>query len=382
VSENFFEEQSEQSQIKAAIVSNYFWSWAKVITGFQKSGKKEQKIAYIDLFAGRGRYGDGKKSTPLLILEHAIADDTFRKSLVTMFNDGADENVSILNRQIDALDGIGTLTHKPGVYCNQVGDEIVKTFDAWKRIPTLMFVDPWGYKGLSLRLINSVLKNWACECIFFFNYNRINMGLSNPVVKAHMEALFGEERATKLRKRLEDMDPANRELTIVEELAQALKEMGGKYVLPFCFKNKDGTRTTHHLVFVSKHPLGYKIMKRVMAEESSTTEQGVASFAYNPAEKTDRERQPLLFELSRPLDELEGMLLDIFAGKTLTMVEIYDQHNVDRPYTDSNYKQVLRKMELAGTITAQPPHTARPKRKGEVTFADTVRVTFPQKPKR
>jgi len=359
MSENFFEEQSEQSQIKAAIVSTYFWSWAKVITGFQKREMKEQKIAYIDLFAGRGRYGDGKKSTPLLILEQAIADETFRNCLVTVFNDGADENVSILKREIGTLDGIGTLKHKPGVHCNQVGEEIVKTFESWKLIPTLMFVDPWGYKGLSLGLINSVLKNWACECIFFFNYNRINMGLSNDYVKTHMEALFGENRDAKLRKKLEEMAPANRELTIVEELAQALKEMGGKYVLPFCFKNDKGTRTTHHLVFVSKHPLGYKIMKRVMAGESSTAEQGVASFAYNPAEKTDRERQPLLFELSRPLDELEGMLLDAFAGRTLTMVEVYDEHNVDRPYTDSNYKQVLRKMELADAIKADPPHTTR-----------------------
>ena len=61
-----------------------------------------------------------------------------------------------------------------------------------------MFVDPWGYKGLSLRLINSVLKDWACECIFFFNYNRINMGLGNDAVKEHMDALFGEERAAEL----------------------------------------------------------------------------------------------------------------------------------------------------------------------------------------
>lgn len=32
----------------------------------------------------------------------------------------------------------------------------------------------------------------------FFNYARINAGLSNPLVREHMAALFGEERAERL----------------------------------------------------------------------------------------------------------------------------------------------------------------------------------------
>ena len=75
-------------------------------------------------------------------------------------------------------------------------------------VPTLLFVDPWGYKGLSLNLIDSVLKNWGCDCIFFFNYNRINMGLNNENVKEHMDALFGEQRANELRHKLSPLLPA------------------------------------------------------------------------------------------------------------------------------------------------------------------------------
>jgi GMT-like wHTH domain len=260
------------------------------------------------------------------------------------------------------------------VNCSEVGEEIVRQFESWNLIPTLLFVDPWGYKGLSLRLVNSVLKDWACECIFFFNYNRINMGLSNPAVRTHMAALFGEERAEEAAVRLQPMDPEQRQLTIVEALCMALKEMGGRYVLPFRFCNNRGTRTSHHLIFVSKHPLGYSIMKQIMAKECTTKDQGVPTFEYNPADK----RQPLLFELTRPLDDLEGMLLEQYAGRTLTMQAIYEEHNIDRPYTEANYKEVLRRLELAGKITADPPHTARPKRNGEVTFAAKVQVTFPR----
>jgi three-Cys-motif partner protein len=372
VADNFFDEQSEQSQIKAAIVSKYFWAWAKVITGYLKGSGKKPSIQYIDLFAGPGRYNDQAKSTPILILEQAVADPLFRSNLTAIFNDKNDANSSSLLAAIKAIPGIETLAHEPSVYTNEVGDEIVKMFEELNLVPTLMFVDPWGYKGLSLRLINSVLKDWACECIFFFNYNRINMGLSNSAVKEHMEALFGEKRAAELAEKLKNMPSGQRELTVVEEICQAVKAMGGKFVLPFTFKNEKGTRTSHHLIFVSKHPLGYGIMKEIMARESTSAPLGVPTFAYNPAER----EQALLYGYGSPA-ELEGSLLARFAGRTMTMLQVFEEHNVDTPYIKKNYKDVLTKMELEGTISAIPPHDSRQKRKGEVTFADTVKVTFP-----
>lgn len=210
------------------------------------------------------------------------------------------------------------------------------------------------------------------------------MGLPNESVDVHMNALFGEVRADKLRGKIDGLSPYNRQLVIVEEICEALVEMGGKYVLPFCFKNKAGSRTSHHLIFVSKHPLGYKIMKRVMANESSLTEQGVASFEYNPATAA----QPLLFGLLRPLEDLEGLLLDEFAGRILSMVDIFNEHNLlgpgcrhnyMLPYTDKNYKDVLTTMEQAGKIAGNPSCEMRPKRKGAITCADATIFTFPAK---
>jgi three-Cys-motif partner protein len=378
MAEKFFDEQAEQSKVKTAIVSKYFVEWAKVITGYQKSSGKTPEVAYIDLFAGPGRYKDGAKSTPLFILEEAVRNPLLTGCLRTMFNDKDEENTSSLVEEIRKIEGIENLKHKPDIYTSEVGDEIVKLFEEMNIIPTLMFIDPWGYKGLSLRLVNSVLKDWACECLFFFNYNRINMGLSNAAVEAHMEALFGAQRAATLSKTLEPMRPDQRELTIVEELTNALIDMGGKYVLPFGFKNEKGNRTKHHLIFVSKHPLGYKIMKRVMYNESTVREQGVATFEYSPA----TEAQPLLFELARPLDQLEGMLLEEFGGQTLSMSDIYEKHNYGRRYIDKNYKDLLTKMEVAGKIKGKPSYQLRPKRLGEITCADKTLFTFPPKKKK
>jgi len=369
MNQNFFDESKQQSQVKSAIVAKYFKAWAYVMIGAQDRNPRvtDKKIAYIDLFAGPGRYLDGTISTPLRILQTAIEDDRLRQRLVTFFNDKDEKNTQSLSEAIKQLPDVDKLKHYPLVEKLEVGERIVETFEDMKLVPTLFFIDPWGYKGLSLRLINSVLKNWGCDSIFFFNYNRINMGLHNPKVREHMEALFGKERADKLRAELSELSVKERELTVVEELCQALKELGLDYVLPFRFKDDRGTRSSHHLIFVSKGFKGYEIMKNIMAKESSEKEQGVATFEYNPA--TQR-KQALLFELSRPLDDLGDMLLEEFSGKKLTMRQIYEQHNVNRPYTDRNYKEVLKRLE------AQQKIETSPHRKG--TFGDNVLVTFPQ----
>jgi three-Cys-motif partner protein len=371
--DSFFDEQKEQSLIKARIVEKYFWAWAKVIIPTAK--KAGSKIAYIDLFAGPGRYKDGSKSTPIKVLETAISDSDMRNMLKTLFNDANSEHTNSLQNAIDTIPGIENLKYKPDVINYEVGENIVNTFNQLRLVPTLFFVDPWGYKGLSLQLINSVVKNWGCDCLFFFNYNRINMGLGNSYVKEHMNGLFGEIQADKLRDLLQPLNPEERELTILEAICEALKEMGGEYVLPFRFKNENGKRTSHHLIFVSKHVKGYEIMKEIMAKESSDLNQGVPSFEYNPATYI----QPLLFELYRPLDELEAMLLDSFAGRTITMQEIYSQHHVGRRYISKNYKVALNNLEAQGKITAEPPANKRRKQKGEITFADSVKVKFPPK---
>jgi three-Cys-motif partner protein len=81
--EKFFDESREQSQVKSTIVRKYFWACASIITRTTRG----DRIAYIDLFAGPGRYNDGTVSTPLLILQHAINDPAMQKMLVAMFND-------------------------------------------------------------------------------------------------------------------------------------------------------------------------------------------------------------------------------------------------------------------------------------------------------
>lgn len=363
----FFDEREDQSEVKARIITKYFLVWARIIAPWAKRGSG--RIGYVDLFAGPGRYKDGSASTPLMVLEAVLKDPELRSMLVSFFNDEDPEHTKSLSAEIVKLPDIGSLKYSPAVGTGDVGGTIGRHLQDVKLIPTFSFIDPFGYKGLSLGLVQGVIKDWGCDCVFFFNYNRINAGISNPIVDKHIEALFGKVRADELRKLLPGKIPELREALILEHIAAAIKELGGKYVLPFRFRNANGTRSTHYLIFVTKNVRGYEIMKGIMAKESSTHDEGVPSFEYSPADAST----PLLFSLSRPLDHLADDLLETFAGRTLKMKTIYEEHHVDTPFIGRNYKDVLLKLEASGKITCEP--SVRRKN----TFGDDVLVTFPKK---
>jgi three-Cys-motif partner protein len=366
----FFDERTDQSEVKARIIEKYFYVWANVI--MPTAEKREKRIAYIDLYAGPGRYRDGAASTPLLVLQHAINHPKMSQMLVSLFNDADHDKSSSLQSEIDALPGIEKLKYKPTVLCGEIDGNAEKYLNEARLVPSFSFVDPFGYKGLSLKIVNGVIKDWGCDCVFFFNYSRINAGISNPAVASHMDALFGKERADDLRKRLPKLGPEMREALILEELAQAIKEMGGRFVLPFRFKNASGRRTSHSLVFVSKSFKGYAIMKDIMAKESSTEDQGVPSLTYSPADAS----MPLLFSLQRPLDQLKASLMEAYTGQERSVEEIYERHSVDTPYILKNYKEILTQLEKDGIIGVRSLKGGK-RRKG--TFASHLLVNFPKK---
>lgn len=363
----FFDERTDQSEVKARIVQKYFYAWANVI--MPTAQKNGSRIAYIDLYAGPGRYKDGAASTPLLVLQHAIADPKLASMLVTLLNDSDSDKTSTLQTEIDKLPGVGNLKYKPAVSCGEIDEEAEKYFNQVRLVPSFSFIDPFGYRGLSLKIIRGVIKDWGCDCVFFFNYNRINAGIGNQAVAGHMDALFGKQRADALRARLPSLSPELREALILEELAAEIKALGGTYVLPFTFRNSSGTRTSHKLLFVSKSFKGYAIMKDIMAKESSTADQGVPSLTYSPADWS----MPLLFSLQRPLDQLRASLLKDFAGQELSVAEIYERHSVDTPYVMKNYKETLTQLEAEGKVAVRSLKGTR--RKG--TFADHLLVRFP-----
>jgi len=378
--DNFFDIQSEASGVKARIISKHFDSWSSIV--LKEATKLGQKIAYIDLYCGPGRYGDGKMSTPLLVLERAIKKPELTKSLVTIFNDEDPEAIEKLKAEVSNLPGVTSLAVPPVLMNTKVGPETEQYFRSTSTVPSFTFIDPFGYTGLTLDLIEGVTKNWGCDCIFFFSYSSINRALSaQNIFTSRMAALFGAERAAKLEEQMQSIkgshgrNPIDREEIIIDTLTEALQELNRAKTYVRTFRFKKGKRTSHMLIFVTKSPKGYRVMSQIMAREGHMDRKGIPHFTYY-------DEPPSVDQLFYPeFDALKKDLCERYAGQRMAMNAIFEEHSLRRNYISSNYKDALNELEQEGLIAADPPASARRVVNQKRTFGDNTLVIFPPRKK-
>jgi three-Cys-motif partner protein len=362
----FFNEQTDSSRIKAFIVSEYFPVWANIV------GQGKDKIAYIDLYSGPGKYSDGTDSTPLLILNKVVVNPKLREQLISLFQDSSEDYIKTLDEEVKKIPGYEALKFKPKIGVAKTDQKLIEELNKVNKVPSLFFIDPFGYSGLSIALIKEAIRDWGCDCIFFFNYNRINTHLSNPVMKKNMDSFFGENTADKLRDALQGTRGQQRETTIIRHFKSAIHGIGGNYSIGFKFYQVDSKKTSHYLVLATKHERGYEVMKEIMAKVSEKIG-GVPTYIFRP---TTRPKQADLFHDSdhRILD-LAKLLTDEFSGKQMKVLDIYRSHNIGKPYILDNYKQALLRLEQQGKISVDRPAEKR-MRLGKITMGDDRLVTF------
>jgi len=366
MSSEFFDEPLAQSQVKARIVAKYFSGWSQVMLNTPRRTNKD--IGFYDLFAGTGLYDDGSKSTPLLVLEKAIAHPELSQHLVTIFNDKEEAHCTRLRKAIESLAGVNLLKHKPQISRFEINSDVAGFFKTKSLIPSILFLDPWGYRGVTLELIHSVIKDWGCECIFFFNYLRVNAALDNPLFSEHVDALFGTDRARSMRTALQRKSPFDREVYILDQLVEALKSHSAEYVLKFRFVSPTVDRTSHYLIFVTKGFRGYEIMKDIMAGESIPNEAEVPTFEFN--ENPDMHPQ---FKLEDPHEDLATSLKTSLRGQTCTFSQIYERCSPGTNYVKRNFRSALAILEQRGKLSAQNEDGSK---RRERTFGDKCRITF------
>jgi three-Cys-motif partner protein len=251
---DFFGRPTEASLRKQRIVVKYHAAWSQVLRSRPGSLGPERDLAYVDLFAGPGKYADGTLSTPLLILEAAARDLYMRAHLQARFNEGDPAVAQDLEKNIRSSEAARGLLHRPKVTCALVEKDILKSIGGIPPCPTLLFADPWGYKGISVTLLSKFLRPFGNDLIFFFNYNRIASGLHATVLEEPIDAVFGKKVVAELRHRImsKGLKGVAKEREIMNALGDAFAPFGAQTPVQFPFLTKG--RLSHHLMFISKNP--------------------------------------------------------------------------------------------------------------------------------
>lgn len=372
--EQFFESPSEQSMIKAKIVTSYFTAWSRIMC---QHWSPSISIGYVDLFSGPGIYQDGSESVPLILIRHVLNNEKLRNRFLFYFNDKDERNIENLKNAISEADTCQKLKNKIKYSVKVIDENFANEITFNSSCPILSFVDPFGYKGLTIDLINKLIANNGSDCIFFFNYNRINMALSsNTKFDEYLEGIFGNGRVQDLKNELKGLSSEEREPVVLDALIEALKENNINYVLPFKFYRADMMRTSHFIIFVSKHKLGCKIMKQIMYANSAKDIDGVASFELKDAKNFSNKFEQLSF-FDRPLDSLCEEIYHFYKGKEVEVKQICVKYDTDfsNYFVSRNVKDALIKLEEQNKIEVVSGRKQK-WRAGKLTMPDGAIVSF------
>ena len=366
--DDFFEEQEAQSRLKSSIVSKYFTAWTRI-------RHYSAQLAYVDLFSGPGSYADGTDSTPMLVVDKALGDPDLPSKLVLVFNDKDGGHIAELSKRLAAKPGMERFRWAPQVSNIDMSDEaaLSRLLVNLPQCPTFYFIDPWGYKGLTRALLKQVMVGDGAECLFFFNYLRVNAALSNSKLEHNARKFFGDEATERLQWLVEGVDPGLREQLIMDGVQDVVRGLGALVPLTFRVCSPNCDRTSHYLIFATKHFKGYSTMREVMAKECILLGQDLPLYEFDPKPAVD-DPQLQLWEDEKPdpLEPLRAGLLETFKGQRRSVIQLFEAHSLGMPFLMRHYKTVLRGLEAEGLVLIDPAAEDRP----TGTLADSAIVSF------
>jgi three-Cys-motif partner protein len=272
--DEFWDEQSEKSAIKTAIVANFFDTYIRIITNRFSSVKQ---IYYIDLFSGPGRYKDGKESTPLQVFNkiNSINSNVLNSKIQFVFNDYNKKLFKQLLNNLTSHPLYNNLKSPPLIF-NLEADQIDLSKYLKSNEPVFSFVDPFGYKGTSVEQIWRLVKNRGSDCIFFFNANRFIMDVPKDK-ESEFKSLFGEyyeELKLTVYSNDSHFSKMKRVLQLfsknVVDMAKQASQKFELFILPFAFCFDDRGKQSHYLLFITKNHKAVIEMKKVMSKLSNS----------------------------------------------------------------------------------------------------------------
>lgn len=285
---DFFKTKKPWSITKDELLGCYLKPYfAKILT-------TRRDVCYIDCFAGKGKFDDGSKGSPLIasdILEQCANSSTIQNTNIFAY-------FIELNYSKELEFNLSLYKHKSihnevinGKFEENIIDILKQNFD--KNI--FLYIDPYGIKAIDVDMFNNFLtcsKFYTIEILLNFNtFGFLREGCR--IMKVHMEDIpeiteYLYEYDPSTFKDINDMNNIaggsywqdiikeykDGKYNIYEaerKLSQGIKksfERAYKYVLDMPVYASDNTNPKYRLFFMTNHSGGYLLMVDNMAKRS------------------------------------------------------------------------------------------------------------------
>ena len=224
-------------------------------------------------------------------------------------------------------------------------------------MPTLAFIDPFGWTGAPFALVKQILDHRSCEVFVNFMYEEINRFIGRPDQVANFNSFFGTEEWTRCAS---ESDPRVRNRRLHDLYLRQLRT-GAAYVRSVKMSNARDV-TDYYLFYATNALLGLKKMKEAMWKADESGE-----FRFSDA--TDP-HQLVLFEQAPNLLTLRARIVTEFSGRQVSVADVEKFVLLETAFRESHYKGILKALEKERGLTVPNPASGR--RAG--TFGDPAKI--------
>ena len=346
---------------KHRVLQRYLEAWLPIML------RSNEKVLFVDAFAGPGEYTNGEKGSPVIALEAFLSHSSrylMTGELSFVFIEKEPPRAQHLKRVIDEFKSRLPASSQAQVFQGTFTNELTNALDAIDLqnralAPAFVMVDPFGVSDTPMSLVRRILENPKSEVYISFMYEYINRFKRSSEFSDPLDELFG---CREWRDGIDEYDPEKRKSFFYGLYKNQLKASGAKYVLHF--ELYEGRRLKYALFFATNHHRGCDKMKQAMWKVAP-----FGNFQFRSGLKDQLILGPEIVDFS-PLKD--GLLNEFGLDQWVTIEDIEQFMSSDRTeFHTEQYKQVLRDMEDKGELNVD--QDSRP-RKG--TFPDGTRLMF------
>ncbi len=306
-------------------------------------------LQFYDLFCGEGLYPDGKKGSPLIILDEIrkILLKKGAKNIDCYFNDSDTTKIHKLDQVITTknsdLRGQVQIETSSQDYTNILAKVITKT--KTPKSKTFVFIDPYGYKNISINQIKSLLDSRKSEVLIWLPLNHIFRAKYNSkedAVSNFVEQLISREELEELsHNRINSW-------TFSEILKDAFQRGVGKEYYVDNFRIKKDKSTLYCMYFFTSHIKGLE--KMLAAKWAIDADHGKGWHHEDTLVQMD------LFSQSKDkgdtfwADNWRTKLKDFLACNTRTNGELYE-FTIRGGFLPKHTNQILKTWQDNGKIS-------------------------------
>lgn len=334
---------------KHLVLRYYLEMWLPIV------GNRNSKILIVDGFAGPGSYEDGEDGSPVIAMRTLVNHTApISADVIFLF---IEQNKSYCQRLKSTVDQWRSkLPNNANVYVREdnfisfLGDQLDRLQKHNTNMaPAFIMIDPFGFKGSEMAMIERIMGNPKCEVFSTFMWRDMQRFLKTSEFDSPLTAFFGTDEW----KAALDHQGKKQKDFLFALYKQRLKQSGATHVLHFGLY--EARRHVYSIFFGTRHLRGCDKMKEAICKAMPSGDYRFVG---------GQDEQFTLKSVVAPDTTLLGDTLIKHFGNDawISVADIHDYVSSDNtPFFTGQVKKTLRAMEDDHLLEAR--ESTRGKRK-------------------